>query len=57
MPSIIRAIQRHFPITSIVGSTDTIDGAKTLARRHLERTGRAVCIQPSAVGFTVVEVR
>lgn len=57
MPSITRALSRHFPIVKTLAFAVTLDEAKAIARLHLGRTGRAVRIQSAEVGFQVAEVR
>ncbi|HJV07264.1 MAG TPA: hypothetical protein VJ642_08220 [Chromobacteriaceae bacterium] len=57
MPSITRALSRHFPITHTISTAATLAEAQIIARLHLARTGRAVRIQSAEVGFQIAEVR
>ncbi|MTD33448.1 hypothetical protein [Paludibacterium denitrificans] len=57
MPSITRALSRHFPIVKTLAFAVTLAEAQAIARLHLGRTGRSVCVQPDASGFQIVEVR
>ena len=57
MSMLFRALSRHFPIVKTLAFAVTLDEAKAIARLHLGRTGRSVCVQPDASGFQIVEVR